>query len=215
MIISHRKRFIFIHTYKVAGTSVKSALRPYADIMHKKYTLRRLFYVLGLTGPVGEHATALQLRAQLPKEIFDSYFKFAFVRNPWDWQVSLYHYILSHRLHPQHRIIKSLGSFSSYLKWRTDQGVELQKDFVTDQNGNLVVDFIGKYENLYEDFSEICKTIDIDVHLPHKNPSKHHDYRNYYTDETEELVRKYYREDIEFFNYSFPKNDGDEIDKVI
>lgn len=209
MIISHSKHFIFIHVYKVAGTSVKNALRPYADIMYRRVTLRRLLYVLGLTGPVPEHATARQLAAQLPDEVWKNYFKFAFVRNPWDWQVSLYHYIASHPFHPEHTIVKRLGSLRAYLEWRLDKGVELQKDFVTDDNGKLIVDFVGKYETLVEDFRHICNRLNIEVDLPHKNPSDHAAYQHYYDDYTKQLIEQAYREDIEMFNYHFENNSAE------
>ena len=203
MIISHRKRFIFIHIYKVAGTSVRDAFSPYADITFRKYTLRRLLYVMRLAKAPEEHITTLELSARLPSSIFDSYFKFAFVRNPWDWQVSLYHYILSHPLHPQHRKIKALGSFRSYINWRIKSGVELQKSFVCDKDGRLLVDFVGRYETIAEDFEVICDRIGISASLPHKNPSNHRPYRNYYDAELARMVAEHYREDIEYFNYKY------------
>lgn len=203
MIISHRKQFIFVHVYKVAGTSVKSALRPYADVMHRKYTPRRVLYVLGLLQSIGEHASAAQIRATLPANIFDNYFKFAFVRNPWDWQVSLYHYIRSHPLHPQHRRVKALQGFPDYVRWRIDHEPVLQKDFVTDSNGNVLVDYIGRFETLGEDFDAICRRIGVDNPLPHKNLSKHDSYVDYYDSRTAALVAEYYRPDIELFGYRF------------
>lgn len=203
MIISHRKRFVFIHIYKVAGTSVRSALAPYADVTFKKYTPRRILYVLGLGPAPGDHRKAVDIRTTLGNDIFERYYSFAFVRNPWDWQVSLYHYICSHPLHPQHRTIKRLKNFSDYVSWRIDNGVELQKSFVTDRDGRLILDFIGHYENLSSDFSVACKALKIDSTLPHKNPSKHHNYKQYYNDRTALLIEENYKEDIELFGYSF------------
>lgn len=203
MIISHKKRFIFIHIYKVAGTSVRNAFSPYADITFRKYTLRRLLYVLRLANSPEEHITALELSERLPSNVFDGYFKFAFVRNPWDWQVSLYHYILSHPLHPQHRDIKRLSSFRSYIMWRIEHGVELQKSFVCGDDGRLLVDYVGRYETLEKDFEIICDRIGISASLPHKNPSNHKPYRSYYDSELAHMVAEHYRDDIEYFNYTF------------
>lgn len=203
MIISHRKKFIFIHINKAAGTSVKGALAPYADFMYRKYTLARLLYVLGMRGPVGEHRTATEIREAFGDEVFNNYFKFAFVRNPWDWQVSQYHYILSHRLHPQHRIITRLKGFPEYLEWHIEHDRMSQTNFVTDSDDNQIVDYIGRFENLAKDFETICERIGIHSHLPHKNPSVHSDYRQYYNTDTANLVAKYFQEDIDYFGYSF------------
>lgn len=207
MIISHRKRFIFIHINKVAGTSVKDALRPYADFIYRKYTLQRLLYVLGLAAPVGEHSTAMEIRERFGSELFDDYFKFAFVRNPWDWQVSQYHYILNRPFHPQHRIIKRLNGFAEYLAWHIEHDKMSQKRFVTDDQGNLAVDYLGRFETLDTDFRAICERIGIACRLPHKNSSAHRDYRQYYDDATAALVAEHFREDIEYFGYGFDDPD--------
>jgi hypothetical protein len=71
------------------------------------------------------------------------------------------------------------------------------------------VDYIGKYENLQDDFDEICRQIGINASLTHKNKSKHKDYREYYNDYTRNLIEEAFKEDIEMFGYSFdqPKND--------
>lgn len=203
MIISHERRFIFVHIYKVAGTSIKKALKPYADEMPHRFALDRLLHVFGLAAPVKDHVTALALKEQLPAEVFEGYFKFAFVRNPWDWLVSLYHYIRSHPLHPKHRTVKALSDFEAYLMWRNENDKVLQKDFVVDEEGNLLVDYLGRYENLETDFQEICRMIDVDCKLPCKNVSRHLDYSQYYTDDTIGLVSEQYREDIERFGYRF------------
>lgn len=203
MIVSHSKKFIFIHIYKVAGTSVRKALKPYADIKFRKYTPRRILYVLGLLQSIGEHATAVDIRQRLSPEVFDDYFKFAFVRNPWDWQVSLYHYICSHRWHPQHRRVAALRGFSEYVEWRIENDMMLQKDFVTDNDGQLLVDYLGRFESLTRDFNRICARIGIEARLPHKNPSQHHDYRQYYDDYTRELIEQYYAKDIAYFGYEY------------
>lgn len=209
MIIAHQKRFIFVHTWKVAGTSIKAALRPYADVMYRKYTPRRVLYVLGLIDQIGEHATALELRNKLPAEVFENYYKFAFVRNPWDWQVSLYHYIGSHRLHPQHRQVKALAGFNEYLEWRVENDLVLQKSFVTDTDDRLLVDYLGRYENLHSDFAEICATVGIAAALPHKNLSQHSNYQHYYDAYARELIQTHYAPDIEYFGYRYGEGVAD------
>jgi hypothetical protein len=149
------------------------------------------------------HLTALELRAALPAEVFDSYYKFAFVRNPWDWHVSNYHYMVQRPDHPDHELYTSLGSFDRYLERRIHERPELQSSFVLDRSGEPLVDFIGRHETLGRDFATLCRRIGIECSLPHKNRSSHGDFRDYYTPRTRALVAEAYRKDIEFFGYEF------------
>jgi hypothetical protein len=149
------------------------------------------------------HSSAREIKEKLPKKIYDTYFKFAFVRNPWDWQVSLYHYMLQTPVHFQYDLAKSLKDFDHYLEWRVNEDKNLQKDFVTDHNGNLIVDFIGRFENIEKDFEYICKKLDLRCSLPHVNRSHHRDYRTYYNEKTKQLIYDHFKEDIDFFGYTF------------
>ena len=76
--------------------------------------------------------------------------------------------------------------------------------FVCDDAGNLLVDHVGRYESIAEDFANICERVGIDVELPVRNRSKRKaDYRSYYNEETVELVKQLCAKDIEMFDYSF------------
>jgi hypothetical protein len=208
MLISKKHNFIFIHVYKNAGTSITNALDPFAQ--HP--LLRKTNRVLGKlsipspffdTRPYRGHITAFELMENLGKEKFDSYFSFAFVRNPWDWQVSLYTYALKNEKHFQHELVKKLGSFEEYIKWRCEKEVRFQKDFIYSKNNELLLDYVGRYENLNADFNKICSHIGISAFLPKLNVSKTVLYKNFYNEETKELVRKIFKPDIELFGYDF------------
>lgn len=212
MLISYSHNFIFIHVYKVAGCSIRKALRKYEPMPVR---LKRIAGIslkkLGILSPekqfnfknYGTHITAKELRERLPEKIYNSFFKFALVRNPWDWQVSLYHYMLQIKTHYQHDFIKSMENFDHYIEWRVNDDKHLQKKFVTDNNGNLIVDFVGKIENLETDFNYICKMVGIQSSLPYKNKSRHRDYRSYYNKRTKQLIYEHFKEDIELFGYTF------------
>lgn len=222
MLISYEHQFIFFHVTKAAGTSIRDALKDYAK-EPEKFKIARPQEKLGDSiNPLYEmwksslwHAKAKDAKKELPVEIYNNFYKFAFVRNPWDWQVSYYHFILKEETHIRHQLVKSMKGFEEYLEWviKTKNpfpkgATKLQKEIITDANGKLIVDFIGRYENLEQDFQRICQTLNIKASLPYLNGSVHRDYRLYYTESTKKLVEEYFQEDIKLFGYTFDGYDS-------
>ena len=206
MLISKRHRFIFVHVYKNAGISITQALLPFATKPWQK-RIRAISRRFGLSPfnpqPFTTHASASDIIAAIGKENFKRYFSFAIVRNPWDWQASLYTYMLKTTDHHQHELVKSFSGFDEYIAWRCRKEVRYQKDFLFSKAGEQLVDFIGRYERLEADFRTICSHIGISTTLPRLNVSRTKPYREYYTEETIELVRKTFEPDIRLFNYDF------------
>lgn len=216
MLISHSHKFVFIHVYKVAGSSVRGVLNPYAAISWRQSTLEDKWKGLTHIGSksfstqFGGHDKARDLKEHFPAKWFKDYYKFAFVRNPWDWQVSLYLFGLKDKSHYQHELFKSFANFEEYLDWRIAEDLHLQKEFVVDESGKLLVDYIGRLENLHEDFKHICKEINIpQVNLPHLNKSNSKKYQNFYNEKTKLKLADAFKEDIEYFNYSYDDNSAD------
>lgn len=207
MLISKKRRFLFIHIYKNAGTSITKALIPFAANPFDRAVNRilREFRIPYPRGPQPFHAhiTATELAATLGREVFNSYFTFAFVRNPWDWQVSLYKYMLKDAGHHQHQFVKSLRTFDEYLHWRCANEVRFQRDFVYSSNGEVLIDFVGRYERLNADFEQICSRLGISAFLPKLNVSSTKPYQDYYTNNTKELVQRAFEPDIQTFKYEF------------
>jgi len=206
MIISHTKKFIFIHNYKVAGTSIRKVLNEYS--YHKNISNRLKSY-LGIYPKIysddfSGHIKTYDLKKQLPENIFYDYFKFGFVRNPWDWQVSLYEYALKNKNHYQHKLISEFKNFEEYIYWRIEKDKHYQKDFFYSPDGTLLVNFIGRYENLQEDFKFVCNKLGIQKSfLPHLNKSSNKNYRLYYSTALEKVIEKAFYDDIKLFNYKF------------
>ncbi|HEV2764341.1 MAG TPA: sulfotransferase family 2 domain-containing protein [Pyrinomonadaceae bacterium] len=208
MRISYSHKFIFIHVYKVAGTSISVALQPYC-YEPDRIRANRLLKRLGVTPPVSHpefhaldgHAGAAEVREALPPVVFNNFFKFAFVRNPWDWQVSLYEFALNRPGHDQHSLFKSFGNFERYLEWRVKEDRHLQKDFLVDESGELLVDFVGRFERIEQDFETVCQRIGVRCRLPYLNHTPHRHYSAYYTPRAHALVADAFREDIEMFGY--------------
>lgn len=217
MLISYQHQFIFFHVAKVAGLSIREVLSEYAQ-EPEVFKMRRPPKLLGdRLNPLYEmwesvviHVRARDAKKELPEEVFNKFYKFAFVRNPWDWQVSMYHFLLKETTNIKYELIKSMNSFEEYLEWviHTDnpypkRATKLQHEMVTDDHGNLIVDFVGRYETLAQDFGHVCQVLNLPTSLPHLNQSGHRDYRSYYNDRTKRMVAEYYQADIELFGYTF------------
>ena len=217
MLLSVQHRFLFVHIAKTGGTSVRSALegRRWRDPWYwPMFLCSRLSHLSGhrIATKLPRHAKVIAAKELLPKEFFDSLFKFAFVRNPWDLQVSSFHHIRRERPH----YLGGHDDFAGFLRWKldparpyqyhVDTSIELQSDYLVDLHGNLVVDFIGRYERLLDDFETACRRIGISTPaLPHARQAtdRSKDYRSYFTDETAELVARHFARDIEMLGYGF------------
>jgi hypothetical protein len=207
MLISYRKKFLFVHIFKTAGTSITNSLAPYS---YRPESTRPANWLTFLSAnwkkihrtPIKKHATALEIQDSLDSGIFDSFFKFSFVRNPWDWQVSLYHFILDRPHNPGFEATKAMGSFRNFVLSREKLDFT-QTGCLVDETGKLLVDFVGRFENLEVDFQTICNRVGITATLPHINKSDRLGYRDYYDEETRALTARLYAEDIERFGYTF------------
>ena len=165
----------------------------------------------------------------MTREQFDSYFKFAFVRNPWDRMVSCYKYLgMPLELEfKQYLTGRYLTKEWKTMYWFTRP----QSEYLYDESGRLMVDFVGRFENLQADFNKVCERIGIAaVELPYANRSetkpvqssstlatvkkllspsdravteKPRRYQDYYDDESRDIVAELYKRDIELFGYSF------------
>lgn len=147
------------------------------------------------------------------------YFKFTLVRNPWSRLLSSYKFMKKGGFHPRDAAWteKNLSKFSSFndfiVQWLNHRNIYRslhfipQYEFLISRNGQTNIDFIGKLEDINSDFSRIKDKLRIDCKLIHHNQSssnrKKINYRDFYTEETRDIVAHVYRKDIEMFNYTF------------
>ena len=200
MRISHKHKFAFIATPKTASSTIRNCLNEYTDIKG----------VENHASPYYWHTTAFDLKKHFneKKWNWDEYFTFSFVRNPWDLMVSKYEYRnLKSRDNTKfgresEGLLKQIKNFEDFV--RKDHSGFLGHHWCFDANGKQIVDFIGKFENLQEDFDIVCDKIGIpQQQLPHKNKTNHKHYTEYYDDETRQIVAEKYAKDIEMFDYEF------------
>ena len=211
MLVSSQQKFLFVHIPKSAGTSVTAALKEFSD-QPEKIWINRLLAKIGINvnwfGPFHwvrgrKHSTARQMKIMYSDSVFNDYYKFAFVRNPWALLVSYYHYIKSNQQHHRSEKVKNIDSFESYIHYEIKRNKINQSRFVTDTFGNDLVDFVGRFESLEKDLGVIFEQLGVEAEIPHKNSSTHTDYRDYYTPETAKLVAFHWAEDILRFGYTF------------
>ena len=201
MIISPKYKFIFLSTMKTGGTSLNQALIKIDDPDKKVYDLDendpmlpknydRKFY---------KHSSCFDLQ----EDKYKNYLKFAFVRNPWDRVLSWFFF------YSRFNVMKNLSTkdetFNDFILNKS-KSYRWGGDNQSQHNFTKCCDFIGRYENLQEDFNIICDKIKIPrQELPHFNKTKHKHYTEYYDDETREIVAEKYAKDIEYFGYKFGK----------
>ena len=216
MLLSHRYKFLFVHIAKTGGTSVRGALSRYR--WRDPYYLTQ--WLASKMSSAVNHEVAIKLprhckiitaQEMLPRAFFDSLFKFAFVRNPWDLQVSSYHHIRRERPH----LMAADESFEHFLRrkldperpwqYHIDTSITLQSDYLIDLHGNVLVDFIGRYESLQADFDHCCESLNLPKQvLPHKRKAGDRTgYREYYDDSTRALVAQHFAQDIALLGYEF------------
>lgn len=208
MLISVSHGFLFVHVQKTAGTSVTRFLAPYA-LSPSGSRLNKLASDLGLVRDWQKnffriHAPLRRAERTLPPGVFDSLYKFAFVRNPWDRLVSWYVYILRDTHHHRHARVRQAGSFEAFARSELARPRRSQWWMLERRNGELGVDFVGRFERLEQDMAAICTRIGVPYEpLPRANVSTREPYQGYYTPELVELVRRHWAREIEAFGYAF------------
>ncbi len=204
MIYNIEKKYAFVHIQKTGGISVSSIL---GEIQGSINTNQHDF-ISNLNHP-------------------ENYFKFSFVRNPFDRLLSWYNMgVLNNKNHKitgytndfWKYLLENSNDFSSFLRCtdivleKCDHLIEPynksisfnQLDYISDIKGAVAVDFIGRFENIQDDFGEITKMLNINnKKLPLLNSFPHSDYRSYYNSKDVDYVSLLYKRDIEYFNYKF------------
>lgn len=209
-MISHKFKCIFVHIPKCGGSSVEDVIWPnkedrtesnlwmgFVSKFENKYQ----------TGGL-QHLLAQQIRQEVGPEVFSDYFKFTMVRNPWDKAVSQFTYMQKRKDLRDDIGMRKNDEFKTYLslikKTRHVQWMP-QHFFVMSDEGEVLVDFIGRFERFEDDIHAILKKLHIDSveNIPHRKKSLRSHYRDYYDSESQEMVREMYKLDVLAFDYDF------------
>lgn len=227
MIVSHSHQFIFVKTRKTAGTSLQGALATICDdgdIVTRTGIANDAYSPRCYRGPVNPfpywfakpriHRLSRILRRMVEGErFFDhmflrelyalkeayswrDYFKFCIERNPWDKVVSRYFW--------KYRDRKDRPDFEAFVA--TDR---LVSDFdMYSINGEVAVDYVGRYETLTESIEEIGRQLGCAVPVPGRSNSSTravHDYRSMYSERSHDTVARHFAREIKLLGYSFDR----------
>jgi len=241
MIISHTHQFIFTKPRKVAGSSVQVALAQQcgADdiitpvLLDKSIDAEQINdYARNYQGYFN-HLRPFRIRQKIGRTLWNEYFKFTIVRNPWDMLVSRYFWSkqvvqktpkqiveevkkeplnidkwgklsIACDRHIRHKVVTPDDDFRAFIKKL--HGNFSNTKYYFDWKGKPWNDFVMRYENLEEDYKTVCKKIGIPYEPLPGLKTKVRESRNYstmYDDESRKIVAKLFKKEIEYFHYTF------------
>ena len=198
-MVNYDYKFIFVHVPKTGGRSIEAALSTKEFGGHQDPNF-----------PYGLHSPHHPIKNYFSRvEDFASMFKFSFVRNPFSRILSEYFYVRRWEGCLCKENFNFKEKYNTFKKFIRSGAIdvcswEYHNILQTEMADPDYMDFIGRFENLQEDFNTICDKIGAPrKRLPHKNKTKHKHYTEYYDDETREVVGSLYKKDIEHFGYEF------------
>jgi len=223
MLLSHKYKFIFIKTQKTAGTSIEISLSRYCgpddiitplnpedEIIREKLNIFPKNYLVSLTKYRGkewlrwlrgwrlkywDHMPAKHIKRFIGDDIYNNYYKFCFERNPWDKTISYFYWE------------------NRKNKYSTLDEFFQKKPLCTDYhkysiNGDLAIDFIGRYETLFEDLYHVCERLGIpfDGWVPRAKGKYRKDKRKYHevlSLSQKDFIDRCFEREIKLLNYSY------------
>jgi len=218
-MLDHHHQCIFVHIPKCGGSSIEHVFLQLVglDWRRRAPLLLQANDIATLGPPRLAHLRAEEYvkYKYTPQAMFDQYFKFTFVRNPWARAVSIFHNT-AFNLYPD---------FPTYVKdrytnkdWKASNWFSKpQVSFFMDDNGKPLVDFVGRLESINQDFEHISQQLKLGaLEVPHNNKTRKEsyrtvvdgaldgrDFRQFYDDESLAIISDYYRDDIKVLDYQF------------
>ena len=219
--VNFEKQCIFIAVPKTGTTSVRSQLTqpgqafieaPHLNAMQVRDCLYTYFLKQSLGTNIRFPNTNAPSDADIrkkAKDVFDTFFKFSAVRNPWARAVSMY----SRREGVQIKADMSFDEFCQQHIYASDTCFyptlhHNQLDWLCDENGKCLMDYVYKLEDFEKALVEIAEKTSGRIILQKEDANRNPDsgsrsYRDLYTDETKKLIAKHFEKDIDFFKYTF------------
>lgn len=208
MIVSHTHRFIFAAVPKTGTHAVRQALREHLgenDLEQVGLFVSKRFPWPDLAAIQHGHLALRQIRPHLGDEIFDGYFKCAFVRNPFDRFVSYCAFMLRGGDDFQRRPRDVMRHFLFVEPPERHILFQSQASLLVDEDGTtLLADMVGRVEDMQGSYDAICARLGIASRpLDRVNAALRGDYRQYYDRALIDGVAARYAQDLELFGYDF------------
>lgn len=213
MPINNNHKIIFVHITRTGGTSIERILNMKGkDNSLKLNTLYGIYKGIAL-----QHLNISEIKKL--KNV-DDYFSFCVVRNPFDRIISEFKFLKSNTPNKFTKYFKK--SFDKFVneiviaynegkvnkfgfnkyEYNEEDHFKTQLSYIKNNN-KIDVNKILRFENLNRDWKEISNRFNLSTNLPKVNKSYHKNYRRYYNKQNRKIIEKYYKEDLDYFNYSF------------
>lgn len=189
MIVSDRYKFIFVSVPKTATRSIHNLLLDIDETATKNHAV-----VDGQNVQIMEASTAKQIREYVGEFTFNIYKKFAFIRNPYSKIVSAYAFysgsreVVVRKSFNRHKVVAKIKTMIAKILpfhlWAILYPYKSDIRHLCDDDGTILVDFIGRFENLESDLSKILTRIGVPTHeikLRHTNRSTHGAIDSYFS----------------------------------
>jgi hypothetical protein len=194
--LDRKREFIFIFNPKTASKSMSHGVLEDRYLAHNKQSTKIEWHK--------------EINDYTDTEI-DRMFKFTFVRNPWDRAVSGFFFLRQtwQRRKERKKLIDKDETFEHFVLNKLNVvGPEINAHFAEQHpcvfwKSKQYVHFVGRFENLQQDWRHIALQIHANPELPHINYTDHKKYKKYYTKKTKQIIAEIYKKDIELFNYKF------------
>jgi len=179
---------------------------PTPNVVTTLKTLKKKFKANNKADPDNRYwqksqARARDVRDALTAPVYDALNSIAIVRNPWDRLGSFYHFIRRNPENPFHDDAKKM-TFNEYVNWQCNNRPNRQSAWVTDLEGNIIVNNICRVESMREDMHAVSEKIfGQTFKLPHRNKTKNQWRDEDFKPSTIDLVRDTYRADFDLLGY--------------
>lgn len=206
MIFSQSRGFIFFAVPKTGTHAIREALRPHLGEADWEQQLRygeQLSPLPEVAAVNHGHVSYRQLRGAVGADALAGFFRFAFVRHPYDRFVSVCAFLA--RTDPGYRHNPTDWMKQALQRPQFCKRVLVAPQFslLSDDAGVVALDFVGRYESLQADFDTVCDRLGLPkVALAHRNSSEHDAYQNLLDDELKSVLWQRYEQDFSTFNYS-------------
>ena len=200
----------YVDIPRTSSTSIKTEMADRFGSLYGKYYSRE-GEPCEAQKQIRDHTPSFEMQKLMGAREWEELYTFSFVRNPWDRYLSLYRFRLANN------DLSESVSFETYVKcleapqYYNRESPYINKpyhmsmaDYLTDGQGNVIVDDIFKFEDRSRAIATINRKLDLNIGQLHmEKTSTEATYRDAYTEEMKEIISRFYARDIALFGYHF------------